>query len=311
MRFIKYYCGIDGGGTKTLCVIVNEDLELVHKKEYPGTNFNQIGEDKAISILEQLLEDISRYKIKSLTLGMPGYEEGSFIEERLCELFRRDNIYSFNLFNDVHVAMFGSLGLNDGIHVIAGTGSIACLKQDNEYKFCGGYGHLLEDPGSAFWIGLNSLKVVANQIDNNEDSKLSIAIKEQVNIVNREDLINFLYYQDDYRLHVASLAQIVDQCAKNGCKTSIKILKVAAKLLYNHVFILHKDKEEDLLVSFSGSVFKSKILKEEFYDLTSKENVQVIEKYLEPVMGAILYSINETDECNTKEIIKKLSEVKC
>jgi N-acetylglucosamine kinase-like BadF-type ATPase len=75
-------------------------------------------------------------------------------ERRLCPLARRVRVIS-----DVEAAYLGALGAGAGILLLAGTGSMA-LGRDARGRWAraGGWGPLLGDEGSAFWIGREWLR---------------------------------------------------------------------------------------------------------------------------------------------------------
>ena len=60
--------------------------------------------------------------------------------------------------HEATIALFGALGGADGVVVIAGTGSIAYGLNGSKSSRIGGWGYLLGDEGSAFWIALCALR---------------------------------------------------------------------------------------------------------------------------------------------------------
>ncbi len=64
--------------------------------------------------------------------------------------------------SDVEAAYLGALGPRPGILLLAGTGSIALGRNGRgRWVRCGGLGPLLGDEGSAFWIGREYLRAIA------------------------------------------------------------------------------------------------------------------------------------------------------
>ena len=59
--------------------------------------------------------------------------------------------------SDVQIAIEGALDGQDGIVVIAGTGSIALSLKEGMLQRCGGWGYQLGDEGSAYWIAKKML----------------------------------------------------------------------------------------------------------------------------------------------------------
>jgi N-acetylglucosamine kinase len=66
------------------------------------------------------------------------------------------------LTSDAEVALWGALPDGEGVAVVAGTGSIALAREaaHGRQARSGGYGYLLGDDGSAFWIGREAARMV-------------------------------------------------------------------------------------------------------------------------------------------------------
>jgi N-acetylglucosamine kinase len=61
--------------------------------------------------------------------------------------------------------------------IILGTGSNALLiNSDGQHFNCGGWGHILGDEGSAFWIAQSAMKIYFNDLDNMVKNSLRFGI---------------------------------------------------------------------------------------------------------------------------------------
>lgn len=77
--------------------------------------------------------------------------------------------------------MEGALDGENGIVIIAGTGSIALALKDNIVTRCGGWGSQLGDEGSAYWIAKKMLSIFCQEVDGRlEKTKLYELIKKNV-----------------------------------------------------------------------------------------------------------------------------------
>lgn len=63
------------------------------------------------------------------------------------------------------IAHAAALKGKDGILTIGGTGAICLGRKGEVYEYSGGWGHILGDEGSGYWIALQGLKRMANQFD--------------------------------------------------------------------------------------------------------------------------------------------------
>ncbi len=155
MPEIRYFLGIDGGGTKTDFALANDDGNLLRRLQLGATNPNDVGFEKAFSVLREgiltLLEGIDPAEV-SVFAGLAGcssFENKPKIEQYLSSFgFGRAQNH-----NDAQNALAAALDGEDGIMVILGTGSIAYAQSGSSLHRIGGYGYLFGDAGSGFAIG--------------------------------------------------------------------------------------------------------------------------------------------------------------
>ena len=155
MPEIRYYLGIDGGGTKTDFALADGDGNLLRRLHLGATNPNDIGFDRALATLREgiltQLEGIDPAEV-SVFAGLAGcssIENQPKITECLAEFgFGRAQNH-----NDAHTAIAAALDEEDGVMVIMGTGSIAYAQNGTSLHRIGGYGYLFGDAGSGFAIG--------------------------------------------------------------------------------------------------------------------------------------------------------------
>ena len=67
--------------------------------------------------------------------------------------------------SDALNAFYGELGGRDGVALIAGTGSSAFCVQQGQVRQVGGWGYLIDDVGSGFWIGSAVLRAAFRAMD--------------------------------------------------------------------------------------------------------------------------------------------------
>jgi N-acetylglucosamine kinase len=98
-------------------------------------------------------------------LGLPVHGEVEAISERQRTV--ASNVFSCPhlVLNDVEVAFDGAFASDDGVLVLAGTGSMAWAKVGGESARFGGWGNAFGDEGSAFWIGREALSLASQALD--------------------------------------------------------------------------------------------------------------------------------------------------
>jgi N-acetylglucosamine kinase-like BadF-type ATPase len=67
--------------------------------------------------------------------------------------------------NDMICGWAGSLGCEDGINIVAGTGSIGYGERQGESARVGGWGEAFGDEGSAHWIAIQGLALFSRMSD--------------------------------------------------------------------------------------------------------------------------------------------------
>ena len=154
-----YYLGVDGGGTKTEFLLCDKNRKVVSRIILGGCNPVDIGLEKCLQILksgiEQVLDGIDPSMVSAF-VGIAGGITGDY-KQRIPDLLSTFRFASFANGSDAENAVAAALEKEDGIAVIAGTGSIAFIKKGNELTRVGGWGYLLEEGGSGYYIGRDAI----------------------------------------------------------------------------------------------------------------------------------------------------------
>lgn len=152
--------GVDVGGT-WIRVLALMGGRRVAEIAVRGTDVPEVG-----SFLRTVWQrrGWSRVRVAALVVGSRGLwtpsERGALVA-RLRPLARRVAVYS-----DAQIALLGALGEAPGVLVLSGTGSIA-IGRDARGGWAreGGFGPLLGDEGSAFWLGREWLRATTQGED--------------------------------------------------------------------------------------------------------------------------------------------------
>jgi glucosamine kinase len=159
------YLGIDGGGSKTTFLLVDEYYnEICHIQSGPS-NWLSVGADAA---KEAITEGISRLTEQPniVCAGFAGAarpESLSLYREILQSLIPGAQII---IESDAFIASIGAIGIDPGILLIAGTGSIVIGRDKDRSMFrVGGWGPYFGDEGSGFWIGREAVRAALRSLD--------------------------------------------------------------------------------------------------------------------------------------------------
>ncbi len=323
------FLGIDGGGTSTEFIIINEKGKILSHINKPTCHYKQTSLETFEKIMNEGINEVCNQanilvsQIDYSFIGIPGYGEilddikdiESIIEKILP-------LNSYKCANDAVVAWAGSLGCKPGINIVAGTGAIGFgIDSKNNFARASGWGHFCGDEGSAYWLGKKVIEIFAKESDGRlEKTPLYDIVLSELGISHDFDIIDLVVSQLEMkRDEIAKLAMILYKAAEEEDKFAIEIFSQAA---YEHYLtiksIIEKldfEPHEKILVSYSGGVFKSgKYILEPLkrYLDEEKKDIELITPMLKPVLGAALYAMNMSLNDIEDDIVRilKLEEEK-
>lgn len=238
---MKYYVGIDGGGTKTSLAIGGENGQIIFQKNYDGCSYQEIGVDAVIKLLLRAVKEsmdllkIDQGMCAGCCIGLPCYGENvqkdKIIVSRLKKALYPIPIY---VVNDGIVGWAGSLECQAGIHLVAGTGSIAIgCDQNGDFARCGGWNEHFGDEGSCYWIGKNLMELFTKESDGRiPKGPLYTIMKQTYRIEHDFEFIEIMEREIlPYRKRVAELQKLALEAAERGDQEVITLYQQAAKEL--------------------------------------------------------------------------------
>lgn len=310
--------GVDGGGSKTICVLVTLTGEIIARSESGGANYQSVGIDQAInSIYTAILQTIASLKsgleniqIAAICLGLAGVSRQNDID-LVYKKFLESSQFSLLpttitsehliIYHDALISLVGGIGHNIGIVVAVGTGSIVFGQNaQGETKRVGGWGYLLGDEGSAYQIAIAGLKAVMRSYDGRGASTaLTEIFKNHFQLTNLEGLISVVYRSGWGVKEIASLAPIVDNVAVQGdlvanqiIDTVVAELTLATATVINSLFA--DQNQNQLEIVTTGSVWKGKSqIRQRFISQLQLQysQIQIILPRNEPAYGAALLAL--------------------
>lgn len=292
------WIGVDGGGTKTKFLAVNESGERLASYITGGTYYHLDGIE---TVCARLVEGISAVKgnneILGICFGMPGFGESGVSDDEAVEKVRL-SLAPYNLYvvNDVEAGWAGSLALSPGVNIVAGTGSIAYGRnQDDISARSGGWMEFFSDEGSGYWLGRKTLELFAKQSDGRlPKDKLYELLKAYLNLHDDNEMNSLV--RDIYapsREKTASLQRILFNAAKAGDRSAIKLYEEAGQelALIADAVIRKLEFSSTPTLSYSGGVFETGDLILKPFRSSMKMQATLTMPALEPVEGAVLLSV--------------------
>jgi len=220
---MRMFLGLDGGGTKTAALILNENgVELGSGAGGPGNIANN--SDRALR--KSLSEAVSgaldaaclpgTTHFASVCAGVAGYSATQRLEAFETLLGAEVAAESHRCEPDYVVAYWGATHGEPGIVVIAGTGAVVYARnaegQDHKED---GLGYLLGDRGSGFNLGLRVLRYTLEKMKAGAQDPLAKAVLEHTGAKSENEIIQWLYGEFSPP-RVASLSPVVGELAESG-----------------------------------------------------------------------------------------------
>ncbi|QXQ05287.1 N-acetylglucosamine kinase [Sphingosinicellaceae bacterium] len=299
------FLGVDGGGTKTEFVCIDQSGRTIARTVTGTTYHLQVGLDEAVARLAQGVAavcsqlSISPQDLDYSFFGLPAFGEDAAIDPQLdaaCGRILDHDRYRCD--NDMVCGWAGSLGCADGINLVAGTGSIGYGERDGRKARVGGWGEIFSDEGSAYWIAVQGLNAFTRMSDGRlPTGALKAGFSKSLDLRADLDICALIMGQNGMtRDEIAGLAPIVSQAAEDGDPSATAILDMAGWHLAQMAQALRRQldfaPDETVLLSWSGGVLtRQQAVRAAFLlHLRQQAPYEIVEPRHEPAVGAALYA---------------------
>ena len=247
----ELFLGIDGGGSKTKAIIMNESNEVLGSGVAgPGNPMhgfeqatNAITQSASLALIDA---NLSHINLDELTagVGLAGVNLPSLFDKMQTWQHPFKQMY---LTTDLHIACLGAHQKEDGAVIISGTGSCGFSYIDNQAYIIGGHGFPQGDNGSGAWFGLKGVEHVLLSLDGLIDmSIMNSLLLMKLDCKNSTDLVEVIASKD--ATCFAQLAHIVFDAGEKGDKVAITIIKEGAEYIDNLARTLWKKKPSRLSI---------------------------------------------------------------
>jgi N-acetylglucosamine kinase-like BadF-type ATPase len=300
---VAFYIGIDGGGSKTTCVVGDEVSVLATAVAGPS-NITRVGEVRARESLHEAIRQacaaakIDPRQIHRGCVGVAGVGHGeiaSAVGRMIAEVMTGE----IEVVGDMEIALQAALGAGPGVIVIAGTGSIAYGRDaQGRTARAGGWGFAISDEGSAHWIGRAAVATLLRSADEAADersvkptSALFCEMKSIWKVESFEQLARTANSMPDFAAlfpAVVSAADVGDELARQVLRQAGKELAQLAGIVVRRLF----GRDNAVIpLAMAGGVFRhSLIVREVLCDTVCEVDprLEVNRLVVEPVAGALV-----------------------
>jgi glucosamine kinase len=174
-----YFLGLDGGGTKTECVLMDRDGKIVSRSFSGPSNPSRVGVEAAVLEIVKAAElaliqgGVARNSLAALCAGMAGTANADRREQVFRSLQNAFPGVAVTVITDLEAAL-AAAGDGPVIVLVAGTGSAAIGRDAHGQIWrAGGHGPRTSDDGSAYDIGARAVaRAMKERAEKGTDSSL-------------------------------------------------------------------------------------------------------------------------------------------
>jgi len=321
----RLFAGVEGGSSVSTVVLVDESGEIISEITGGSSNPCTLGFERCASLLYGLINEAKQkasinpdQPIQAIGLSLSGIESEDMRDGLHKQMIQKYPSFctEYYICSDT-VAPIAVVDVErGGIVLISGTGSNCLLvNPDGSERRCGGYGHLLQDKGSAYWISAKAVKICLNCADRYRLSPnghpvdpVWDAVKTYFGISDSPDLLSIFYHNFD-KCKIAELCRRLSELADSGDELSKWLFRRAGSDLAKHIQAVYPDVDQKLRkgeggvpVVCVGSVWKSwDLLRESFIkqlqDTSScaVEELSLIRLTKTPALGAAFLAARSAD----------------
>ena len=313
---VTYYLGIDGGGTKTTCV-VGDETQLLATATAGPSNIVRVGEAQARESLQQSVRQacaaagITPAQAVRTCFGGAGAarpELAAIVRHILAEILPTP----IDVVADIQTSLEAAFREGPGVIVIAGTGSIAYGRDRHGHTArAGGWGFAIGDEGSAHWIGRTAVAAVLHAADPRDETPasgrvphvspllrdvgltpqnppLAAALGKAWGVANLHDLARAANSipPPDFAALFPSIAASQDALALEVLSRAGRELAQIAAIVIRRLFV----EERVVPVAMTGGVFRhSPQVRQDFYNELRRldPRVEIKPQVVDPVEGAL------------------------
>lgn len=310
---MRYYLSFDGGGTKLLGILFDEQYQILACARAGGVNATLHGAQEIRQNIRQCVGEL----LERSGCDIPAIET-AYASQGSCY---QETIEEFLPCKGVHICGEGVLGvltcgLTTGICALSGTGSdVFYIKDGDQIDVLGGWGYALGDPGSGHDIGRRALELVVRQMEGvRSPSILDEVILEDCGLDTKDKLMPAIYGQPSPVHYVASFCRSVNEAARRGDAEAKEILVTSGQILAKQAILLLKKHRLTQEIPFctTGSVLRHCALVRSGFEETLRRefpSAQILYPIFEPVIGGLLYCMLQNGEAPGKSFYNALTQM--
>ena len=317
------FAGVDGGATRTRVVLASHDGTILGAGLAGPTNYDNVGIDKARSNMDCALKRawqssrVTRGPVQAIFLGMAGVvspQDRETIARMALDIHAAPAAGIF-VDHDIRIALAGGLAGREGAVLIVGTGCSCYGRRTDGRNHRTGWGYLLDDLGSGYYLGLQAMIALTREADGRgKPTSLSAAVRSELGFEHADDIMRILYHENPNVTRIASLAPLVLDTANHGDEVALTILQQGAYELSLNVKTVADRLEftaSPFPVTIVGGLGEAPgIYRRLVCDAIMREipHCEIVKPKLPPVLGAVLLAMECSGNVPSSMVAERLAE---
>jgi N-acetylglucosamine kinase-like BadF-type ATPase len=323
---VRYVIGIDGGGTKTVCVLANELGEVMDISFTGGSNHQICGIDTAVQAVTELIDStvsrsgLTRQDISFVKMGLAGADLESdlkFLNEHFSKAMPGMKL---EIVNDIWIAFSAGIVNGWGAVSICGTGhNTAVITPDGRTFGIRALKYILGNYGGGRHITDDALHCAFRSNEQTGDyTRLERLLPQYCGVRDMDELAALVYQSDYTYQYQFNIPKLVSDLADEGDPVSRRIVQsVGGELGRMTGGLIKKAGLCDIKVPvvLGGSIFTNcgsgliiKCYAESLSKLVPDFSLHILKR--PPVLGAVLTALKsigvEADEALAERIFKNM-----
>jgi N-acetylglucosamine kinase-like BadF-type ATPase len=293
---MPWFLGIDGGGSKTTCLLGDESA-LLASATAAASNPIRVGEERSRQALEAVVREVCAAaqvqpsQITRTCIGMAGAARPQ-MEKQVRAILAGLVAGEIEVAGDMVIALEAAFRGGPGLIVISGTGSIAYGRNERgDTARAGGWGFAISDEGSGHWIGHSAVAAAMRAHDLGENTVLISSIMNTWHLGSRDDVVraaNSIPPPDFAQLFPQVLAAAVagDSHANEILTHAAAELAQLARIVADRLW----PGRQGFRVAMAGGVFQNSPLVRQIFSNSLRSlhpQAEVEPKVVEPAQGAL------------------------
>jgi N-acetylglucosamine kinase-like BadF-type ATPase len=294
----KFYVGVDSGGTKCEILLVDTEKKPIIKKSFKAFHYSVFDADIVAARISEYIFQLLKLKeldlkdCEGICIGLAGAREARDRAKIRSSFAKELKFRKITVETDTMTGIYGAFEGEDGIILISGTGSVLYAMHDGVMSRIGGWGRIIGDPGSGYWIGQKGLQLIVDEYDLEERTQYTMLtnLADKKFNITKHNILDKVFHQD---FEVQKLAPLVIECAEKKDQKCIGIINEAVEKLTKHIHLFFEltKRKKKIDLAFIGSIIENdNLLSQKLKARIEKDfkNVNVIIKKNSPVFGAVL-----------------------